>query len=46
MNDTIWLSLTADEKIPMAAKAEAKKNKPMYDPRIAPESRFPLGAPN
>ena len=46
IKDTIWLSLMADANIPTATKQELKKNKPMYEPIMAPLSKLPLGAPN
>ena len=46
INDTIWLEVITEEKIPTDTKQEESKNKPVYEPHVAPMSIFPLGAPN
>ena len=46
INDTIWLSVTDEAKMPIATNTLAKNNNPMYEPQIAPISKFPFGLPS
>ena len=36
----------ADKKIPIAAIEDDNNNRPMYDPQIAPKSKFHIGLPS
>lgn len=46
MNAIIWLSDKEDANMPIEVNADARKNKPMYEPHVPPESIFPIGLPN
>ena len=46
INETIWLEVSDEEKIPMAENEPLRKINPMYEPQIAPESKLPFGEPS